>query len=548
MIIREVKITKFRAFEDVNLQIGKRLTAIVGRNACMKTTLLGILSQPFSISKESGMCGEKTLDGYDYRSQLKEKFKLSPEHDIPGEHTWTLYFRNKEFYNGKEYIEIKSVVRKANNRPDTLRFINADQGKKKGHGYVQIPVIFLSLTRLFPIGESGKTTTVNLDLSQEEKKLYIKWYKEILSLHYINNPIVAMERKDSKRVFSGIIDDTHNIDASSAGEGNIGRIIIAILSFMRLQDKHKDSYKGGILLIDEIDATLHGFSQRKVIEFLSRKAKDLNLQIIFTTHSPNILKTVNEIQRKEVRDKRIKDCNRYEYDNQIIHLQSDYNDNGKRLIVGNNITSAAQLQIALNDMEMKSTFINQNIHLYTEDERSNALLGRIFHYKDIELSKYVKHIEVNLGWTNYCQLISKEVPEFLSSMIVLDKDVENKKTNPEQRQAMALDTVLCMPIDVERGLFEFIKKYDKFNKFRNILKEKQCELTYEICFSEWPEDNYDTGELKRWFKNLENSIPDLNILYDFWCTENESEIEQFVDLFKKGYNKIAQEEGLDFMI
>ena len=46
------------------------------------------------------------------------------------------------------------------------------------------------------------------------------------------------------------------------------RIILAVLSFKRLQEEHKRDYKGGILLIDELDATLYGFSPRKLIDYL----------------------------------------------------------------------------------------------------------------------------------------------------------------------------------------------------------------------------------------------------------------------------------------
>ena len=52
MIIKSVEIEKFRAFNQVSFCLGKRITAISGRNATQKTTLLGLISQPFTISKE----------------------------------------------------------------------------------------------------------------------------------------------------------------------------------------------------------------------------------------------------------------------------------------------------------------------------------------------------------------------------------------------------------------------------------------------------------------------------------------------------------------
>lgn len=357
-----------------------------------------------------------------------------------------------------------------------------------------------------------------------------------------------MERKDSKRIFSGVSDETYDISASSAGEGNIGRILISILSFRRLKEKYKSDYKGGILLIDEIDATLHGFSQRKIVNFLWEQSEECKLQIIFTTHSANVLKEVNRLQRLEVKDKGITNLDIYDFENQIIHLAPEYSDDGVRCIAGKNINNAQNLRSALDDMQMKSTFVNQHIHLYTEDERSVSLLWRMFLKNEILLQSYVEHIDINLGWTNYCQLMNKGVPEFLSSMIVLDKDVENKKMNPEQKRVVNRSNVLYMPVDVERGLFEFLKQHSNFNKFKNILSEKGCNLSYDVCFSEWTEDEYDTNTLKKWFLNLEQSIPSLDILFDFWCNENFDLVNDFIEAFKNGYNEIANTEGLDYFI
>ena len=71
MIIKSIEIEKFRAFEDVSFCLGRRITAIAGRNATQKTTVLGMIGQPFTISKGHPMYGCKTIDGYNFRSQFK---------------------------------------------------------------------------------------------------------------------------------------------------------------------------------------------------------------------------------------------------------------------------------------------------------------------------------------------------------------------------------------------------------------------------------------------------------------------------------------------
>lgn len=62
--------------------------------------------------------------------------------------------------------------------------------------------------------------------------------------------------------------------------------------------------------------------------------------------------------------------------------------------------------------------------------------------------------------------------------------------------------------------------------------EKGCNLSYDICFCEWTENEYDTNALKKWFSNLEQSIPSIDILFDFWCKENIELVNDFIESFK----------------
>lgn len=179
MVIKSVEIEKFRAFENVSFTLGKRLTAISGRNATQKTTVLGMIGQPFTISKGNPMYGSKTIDGYNFRSQFSEKVKISPKHDIIGQHKWKLKLHDG-VYN-KTYYAVESIARKQAKRAQTLRFWNAES-RARGAGYIQLPVYYLSLSRLFPIGESGKTKSVPSTLTPEELSYCITNYRTILSI------------------------------------------------------------------------------------------------------------------------------------------------------------------------------------------------------------------------------------------------------------------------------------------------------------------------------------------------------------------------------
>lgn len=543
MIIKSIEIDKFRAMENITLKLGRNLTAIAGRNATLKTTLLGIIGQPFTISKGHPMFGCKTIDGYNFKSQFKEKFKLSKVHDKTGEHKWKLKLHNKGYYADDE-INMVSIPRPTKSNPNEIRFWNA-KSKSKGSGYIQLPVYYLSLSRLFPIGESEKTKKINIDLTPIESEYFLKYYRSILSIQNENdNSSVHMEKSISSKVFIGVNDASHDIFTNSAGESNIGRIILAVLSFKRLKENYKNSYKGGILLVDEIDATLYGYSQKKLIDFLQVASKEFNLQIIFTTHSPLILQQVNKYQREE--RKYISsdiDLDSYTYNNTIIYLEPIYDEDGKRMINGKNINSATDLNQVINNINLTANITRQSINVYLEDRRAKDFL--VFLLKKnmkFNYENYINIIDVDLGWTNYIQLHKKQIPEFLNSIILLDNDV---KENREALRYIKLSTnnIILLPIDIEAGLFKLLKSHQIYIEFER--KINPTIMSYDICFRDWTEKEYDSNEYKKWFKYMEETLGGIDVLFEFWYSLNTDLAEEFVNNFINVYNLIADRLELD---
>lgn len=52
MLITKVHIEKFRGFHDQEFEVGSMLTAIAGQNGTQKSTLLGMITQTFTLGKE----------------------------------------------------------------------------------------------------------------------------------------------------------------------------------------------------------------------------------------------------------------------------------------------------------------------------------------------------------------------------------------------------------------------------------------------------------------------------------------------------------------
>lgn len=88
-MLKEIKIHKYREFSDVSFKIGSQLTVIAGQNGTQKTTLLGMLTQMFTLGKDNPMGEENPLISGNYRSDFVNKFKFSPKFDKAGDNEWT---------------------------------------------------------------------------------------------------------------------------------------------------------------------------------------------------------------------------------------------------------------------------------------------------------------------------------------------------------------------------------------------------------------------------------------------------------------------------
>ena len=553
MIIESIEVEKFRAIENLSLDIGKNITAIAGRNATLKTTLLGMLGQPFTISSGHPMYGCTTIDGYNFKSQFKEKFKISKNFDHYGEHIWTLKFYKRGYYNDDE-IKMMSIRRPTKTNPNDIRFWNA-KSKAKGTGYVQLPVYYLSLGRLFPIGETGKTKNVDIHLTEQENTYFVKTYKELLSIQESQNAVATMEKADAKRNFVGVNDNTHDVFTNSAGESNIGKIILAVLSFRRLKEVYGNQYKGGILLIDELDATLYGYSQKKLVDFLYKTSQEFSIQIIFTTHSPMVLQEVNNLQRKEIRKMQEKGIDvstiSYNYESEIIYLESYYVGevgDSKRMVKGRNIRKSLDLKEIIDDINMQPSIVRQSVNIYLEDERAKQFLVYLLsQHLAYNYENYFNIVDVNLGFTNYLQLHRKKVPEFLNSLIVLDHDVYRKASTTQlDYVANSTRNIMFLPEDVEEGMFKLLKEPIRYKEFENTISDVR--MPYEICFKDWTESKYESNEYKHWFAYMEETLGGVEKMYAFWLRNNETSARNFVEKFISAYNLIADKQGYDYMM
>jgi len=509
MKIRKIYIKKFRGFKDISFTVGSCLTAITGQNGTQKTTILGLLTQPFTITDDTNpIKNEKPLTGGNFKSAFSEKFKLSEKSDIPGAHEWSLYLDDV-----KEPFTLVSIPR--DKKDKTIRFWRKGT-KEKGSGYLQLPVIFLSLKRLIPIGEDGDLDVGSISLTKEEVKFCIKYHKKILLLQ---DDIQKTEYLESKiKNTLGVNTKAYDWRQNSAGQDNIGKILLAILSFKRLKEKYPQHYKGGILAIDELEATLYPASQEKLVEFLSEQASLLDLQIFFTTHSLEILKKLevnSGLKNKIVFFEKVNN-------NFIPHDDYSYNDIKDILMV----TSSTKTKI-------------EKVRVFCEDEEGRVFLKQIL---GTRITKYLKFDGLNLGGQGYIKLVKHKFHpfNFPNSLIILDGDMKAKIPKRFQH-------ILALPgkLSPERELANFLNLLDDTDPFWKSIGKH---YTKQVCFR-----NYTFEEIlevkkksrekaKKWFNEQKRKYWGRNAhkAINYWMKQNKKLIKSFREEFIRRYNLVAE--------
>lgn len=433
MFISQIHIKKFRGFNDVSFHLGNNLTIIAGQNGTQKTTLLGILSQPFTITdKENPLYGEKPLCGGNYKSLFSEKFKLSDTFDTPQSHEWTLHINNEE----NPEFTIESIKRDSSNSTGIRFWKKGD--RSKGSGYIQLPVIYLSLSRLFPIGEdSGINTSSEIILTDEEFNFYNDWHNKILIIPDIEMTAVDYLVSKQKNTL-GVNTDFYDWKMNSAGQDNIGKILLGILSFKRLKAAHSAAFKGGILVIDELDATLYPASQIKLIEALRKFSSQLNIQVIFTTHSLSILERTCDLQHDQNLKDQVKVIYLQKSDSEIKALENVSFD-----VIRNKLNVALAIQPS-----------TKKVPVFTEDNEGEIFFRAIIKRKSSDL----EFVNCTLGCDNLIELSRKKIKgfKFPESLIVLDSDV--KSDAAKMRRINQLDNIIILPgqKSPERLLAEFL--------------------------------------------------------------------------------------------
>lgn len=407
-IIHNIYIEKFRGLHEINIPLGKRITLLCGKNGTSKSTILGILAQMFNFDKDRSkdkndqnydLTNYKTLINSKFISKLGDHFRLSPIYDMEMNVQCNLY----DGIEGKEKnIKLtftNSKDRSHNYQRPVIRD-NIDVNGNNNSRKIVHPVIYLSTKRLFPIPLRQDYDLINKKYieNEENQKIIRDWTNAILIREY-NQIDCTTGDFDSAIVHN----DKYDYHSASVGEDNLGQILLSILSFKKLKEEFSN-YSGGLLLIDEVDASLFPGAQRKLFSILMKICKKYNIQVVATTHSFDLIEYFSCFS---------------EQDNQNYKLHFLTNAFGDTSIKTDYDLCRIRADLRAETIQNKNESSWPKINLYLEDDEAKKFFKSLVIKRTISSQLNIQSVE--LGCENLKTLRDKEIIKS-EDIIVLDGD------------------------------------------------------------------------------------------------------------------------------
>lgn len=559
MYINKILIKKFRGFENVNIELNKHITCISGHNGVGKSTILALLSNIGEVKEH------RTLTGHVFRGEFEKIIIGNQDYDSVGDvceiefndvidnipNLKNLTFR-AAFQTRKAYLAYyKKLPSKI---ISNIKFINEEQkitlyydkkklkrdryrllpkkvpGLRDNEKKLNWPTIYLGLSRLYPMGEiEAKLDSKPLETNYGD--VIMGKHKEIMSSSddYRSISITPLENITQSTSFDT---ETYPHTSNSAGQGNLGQILSAVFSFKNLKDNNRDSYTGGILLIDELDATLHPAAQTKLLKFLLEQSVELNLQIVFTTHSMTLLEYINKNNNENISvkylTKRIGNLEIVE-DPSTAYLKNDLNS----LLQPTNIYKTPVLAEDNVAREYFSKIID-----YHNNLKLDSLIDR---------SK-LRFIESNIGWSNVVQLIKYDYTYFKNYIILFDTDLNGNSLKPQLKSQLNGSPYkedkdyFILPVHsrykeycIEKSIIEYLLSLPQDHVFyrTEFCETQPINKSMIIDSFEAIDDLEDNKKYKHWYNEYKYIIDEV---YPFFLEDQKENILRFCSNIRKKIN------------
>lgn len=588
-MVKKMDIVKYRKLSNFDIEFSPNVNLISGGNGTCKSSLLYLVSNSYQKVVQSTKSNDlkKCIQ---IIQQLNNKFNPKVENLTKGDKTnndpakdITGDILNVTYYDHYNINFRKHISGKGN--PNFRYSLKPYYPKGKGEHLPEMPVIYLGLSRLLTYGEMEDLS--ELSIPEEIMSSLKEEHREALNDLIIRNNSTPLLKSLSKKLpdnhincineiyedftnvkinnsekFTSIVKqkiraefttEKEGVDSNtiSAGEDNLYIIITALVSlryYYETLDKSEKEVES-ILLIDELDATLHPFYQAKLYTLLLEYSKKYKIQVIGTTHSIDLLEVALDYKQNVV----------YLID-LIQNVEKLENPNGGNL----------DISLIRNYLKQKRNEddYSKKIAVFTEDDEARLLIQVTLDYiksldRDNNLFEraisYLHFVEMNIGSDNLKNMFSDTylVNNLVNAFCILDGDMNNdwaKKIitlpgnkNPEALLFNYLDLLInreeyndfwMQPMIIQNAfqknfVIEYIiKERDKIEEHIKTLKDEGKSIS-----------GIRREKYKELFKEFKFFLIEV---YKYWLKDvaNERHVKEFIKDFATMFNKLRALAGI----
>lgn len=407
--LTQLKIKQLKNIKDLDMSFdkNKRLVAIFGENGCGKSTILYALACVFQNRKI-----KQTKKGKEIIIHT-----IGEEYIFPDFFPTTSYNNTHNKWEGSEleisYLETNEIKNKSYKKEG--RWTRYDRRPYR-------EVYFLGIDICVPQIEL-ETKKSNIKMEQDKDSnlkdqvrgdIKIVMGKEYDSISFVNNKKYKLA-------------EVGNISYPSIFMGAGESKIIEILRTLHSADHN------ALILIDELDLTLHTFALKRLLEVMAKISEEKNLQIIFTTHREEIA------QFENIQDK--------------LDIKFITNRMPNKTQCLNNITSDGYFYLTGNE-------IINNI-IYVEDKISQEIVNEFLIEHDLNHNVRIAiYGAIDNAFTVACGLYLSNPNEFDKYLFVLDGD---KYQSDEEKMKQIKRIMSGTESDIEEKRQKVLERIIQFN-------------------------------------------------------------------------------------
>lgn len=404
----------FRKLGNINIEFADRLTLIAGHNGIGKSTILGLVANTFGMT---GRGSPKSYFGEPFSANIERIVYLAlaevdeTQKDLASAPVVTAYVNGAEVKKRCSMTR-RSVWKRARVVPRTV-----DKAKDDTVGQdakIPLPTIYLGMRRLASAGEADEKEVASskMEMHPDDSALMVDVVSSVIYGTELNTDVTHQTIKGSKKKTAQPGYTQHDALAVSMGQDSLGSMATALASFNQLKRDMGAAYPGGLLVIDEMDVGFHPHAIERLAKLLKTYAKQLDLQIIATTHSPRLIEAIHPDG----------DGNANAPDKVIYLLDTKY----PRLADDQSLRAMLSDMAMTPDAKKPTRKVRPTLAVYFEDdEAAQFCAGLIPAAKKAALSrKYgvrINWIPLGIGGSHLVKLPEKD-PLFLDRVLVVDAD------------------------------------------------------------------------------------------------------------------------------